>query len=153
MNVQLRNVEEVTIVGIRKEQPRNQVSPFISSSAISLLVYLKEAGIAPSGYGFTITYLRNGNEEENGSVDIEACIPVSKSGQDRGEIHFHSLSGGNAACLLVKGAYDQLDKARAELRSWCEKNKHNFTQIRDVFLKGPQETKNSAEYETEIQFL
>jgi len=153
MAVEPREIPNLTIASIRKEVLHNQLSPFVSASAISLLVYLKEIGAAVAGNGFTVLHLKNGKEEENGLFDVEVCCPAAKAGQDRGDIKFRQIDGGKAAATIMKGGYDNIEASRAKVRDWCNTNGHSFKQIREVFLKGPQHTKNSAEYETDVQFL
>jgi effector-binding domain-containing protein len=92
-----KQVGDQLIASIRKTQPQKLVGSFISASAISLMVYAKELNIDPNGRGFTIHH-KIGEE-----VDIEVCLPVSKSGQDRGDIKFKEVKGGNAASLVFKG--------------------------------------------------
>lgn len=81
----------------RHNQPLSQVGALLASSVISLMVYLKEVGISISGTGFTI-YHKHGE-----TVDFEVCLPVEKSGQDRGDIKFKEAKGGVAASTSFSG--------------------------------------------------
>mmetsp|Transcript_24044 Transcript_24044/g.33713 ORF Transcript_24044/g.33713 Transcript_24044/m.33713 type:complete len:155 (+) Transcript_24044:418-882(+) len=149
-NVTVKNVSSILVASIRKPQPRGQVSPFISASAISLLVFAKETSVDVNGRGFVIYH---NPSDTNGDVDIEVCLPVSKAGQDRGDIKFKEVAGGSSASLIATGPYDQLPAQQEEVKKWCEANSLKYTQVREVFLKGPQETKNTAEFQTEILFV
>lgn len=49
----VKDVPSYTIISIRKSQPKSSFGSFLSASAISLLVYLQEVKINPSGPGNT----------------------------------------------------------------------------------------------------
>jgi len=146
-SVTLKQIDDQIIASIRKEQPQDDLGPFVSSSAISLLVYAKEKGVSVAGRGFVIYHSQGEN------VDMEVCLPVSKSAEDRGDIKFRDIKGGKAASLIHKGIWENLPQAHERLRKWAKDNSHPFKEVREVFLKGPQETKVGEEYETELLYL
>ena len=88
---------QLVISVARNNQPLSQVGAVLASSVISLMVYLKELGIGIAGAGFTL-YHKHGE-----TVDFEVCLPVDKSGQDRGEIKFKEVKGGKAASTTLSG--------------------------------------------------
>jgi hypothetical protein len=91
-----KEIGEVLVASIRKQQANSHIGSFISASAIQLLVYLKElgtmqeientyflVGVEASGKGFAIHHSQGGE-----NADVEACVPVSTKGADRGDIKF-----------------------------------------------------------------
>jgi len=148
MSIEIREIPTQTVAGIRKEQLTKQVGSTISASAISLLVYSKEKGVEINGRGFTIFH--NVGEETS---DMEVCMPVKSKGADRGDIKFREVVGGKAAVLLVKGGYEELPAATGKIQQYCSDNNLKWKEIRNVYIKGPQETTKSEAYETEIQAI
>lgn len=158
-----KNIAPQLVISIaRHNQPLTQVGALLASSVISLMVYLKELGISIAGTGFTI-YHKHGE-----TVDFEVCLPVDKSGQDRGDIKFKEAKGGVAASTsisgnvflsfdailnIVSGGYDKLQPTHEMMKKYCADNGKAYTEIREVFHKGPTQTKNSDEYQTELLYL
>jgi len=148
MSIEIKEIPVQLVAGIRKEQLTKQVGSVISASAISLLVYSKEKAFEISGRGFTIFH--NVGEETS---DMEVCMPVKTKGPDRGDIKFREVQGGKAAVIMVKGGYEELPTGTAKLQKYCSDNNLKWKEIRNVYVKGPQETSKSEAYETEIQAI
>lgn len=102
MSVQEKEISSQTVAFIRKAVPKSQTGSFISASAISLLVYAQEVGIEIGGHGFTLYHAETTTDDSN---DVEACLPVTKSGQGRGGIQFREVPGGKVAFIYVKGLF------------------------------------------------
>ncbi len=110
--------------------------------------------------GFAIHH-HNGDD----TIDAEVAIPVSSKGinsskqrltlkgENRGDIHFRESAGGKCVSLVVKGGYEHLKGAHDQAKEYVSANGHTTKEIREVYLKGPKETTNSDEYQTEIQYL
>jgi len=144
-----KKIPDQTVASIKKVQSLKHVGSFISASAISLIVYAKELGISPNGRGFTI----HKPAAAEGEAEVEVCLPVSKSGQDRGDIHFREVKGGTAASSVAKGSYEKVPDAHAAMKKGCESKNQKVTEVREVYLKGPQETKDSSQWETELLYF
>eukprot|EP01115_Flamella_aegyptia_P004896 TRINITY_DN2082_c0_g1_i1.p1 TRINITY_DN2082_c0_g1~~TRINITY_DN2082_c0_g1_i1.p1 ORF type:complete len:149 (+),score=14.04 TRINITY_DN2082_c0_g1_i1:52-498(+) len=143
----VKEISNIVAVTIRKEVPSSSYGSFLSASAILLLEFIKESGVEPTGPGFTI------HHKSGDTQDVEVCIPVNKSGANRGEIHFKDLTGGKAVVFLLKGGYEGLKGAHEQVKQFCSANNHTVSQIREVYKKGPKETQNSGDWETEIIYL
>jgi effector-binding domain-containing protein len=88
------------VASIKKNSiDRDELGAFLSSSAIALLVYIKEQGLQVNGRGFLIYH----NDSEEEELNVEICLPVSQNGKDRGEIQFKNITGGNAVSSVLKG--------------------------------------------------
>jgi effector-binding domain-containing protein len=53
----------------------------------------------------------------------------------------------------VKGGYEHLKSAHEQVKEYCSSNGHTTKEVREVYLKGPRETQNPEEYQTEIQYF
>jgi len=148
MSIQTIEISSQFVASIRKDQPPNHLGSFISSSAISLLAYLKEVKIDLAGRGFTIKHTSGGD-----NVDIEVCLPVVKTGQDRGDIKFREVKGGKAASITITGPYHLISGGYDALQKWLDENKHKLIEVREIFIKGPTETSDTSKYVTEIQYI
>jgi effector-binding domain-containing protein len=150
MSVEIKEIKPQTVAFIRKSTPKSQTGSFISSSAISLLVFSQEVGIEIAGHGFTLYHIETTTDEVN---DVEACLPLAKLGQGRGGIQFREVPGGKVAYLLVKGGYDLLTAGHEKVKNFCSSKGHKILDYREVFVKGPKETNDSSQFETELQYL
>eukprot|EP00178_Gracilaria_changii_P011829 TRINITY_DN33321_c0_g1_i1.p1 TRINITY_DN33321_c0_g1~~TRINITY_DN33321_c0_g1_i1.p1 ORF type:complete len:150 (-),score=14.07 TRINITY_DN33321_c0_g1_i1:19-468(-) len=145
-----KEVPATKILSIRQTVPSGQVGSTISSLGISLLVFATEQNQKPAAPGFTINHSRTED-----SVDIEVCLPVGSEIQVVGHksIGFREVPGGKCYSTTFKGGYDQLPAAHKTLSETLQSKNLQLAHSREVFLKGPQQTKDTNEWETEVQYF
>jgi effector-binding domain-containing protein len=115
-----------------------------------MMVYLEEKQSKALLSGRPFSRIHSTTEE---TVDLELCMPLSAASVPaRGEIKVELEGAHHAATVLVQGSYNQLDDATAFLIQWAkEQNKNSAGPVKTVYLVGPAESKNIADFRTELQ--
>jgi effector-binding domain-containing protein len=93
------------------------------------------------------------SEYKEKDVDVELCVPIKKSipGSDR--VKVYEMPEIDAACIVHKGPYENLNEAYGALMGWIDKNTYQITgPSRELYLTSPYDTEDKAKYVTEIQF-
>eukprot|EP01118_Nematostelium_gracile_P002308 TRINITY_DN12539_c0_g1_i1.p1 TRINITY_DN12539_c0_g1~~TRINITY_DN12539_c0_g1_i1.p1 ORF type:complete len:150 (-),score=34.19 TRINITY_DN12539_c0_g1_i1:108-557(-) len=139
-----KDVPEYTVAFIRKTEDADSLGPFVSSSAISLLVYAKEKNLEIAEKGFVIFH------SFGEKVDLEVCLPVTQISEGRGDIQFRVVKGGKGFSSVYHGSYDGLLEHQHVVIEEAKKQGFNHNEIRIVYLKTPQQTKDASQYETEV---
>jgi effector-binding domain-containing protein len=84
--------------------------------------------------------------------DIEVCFPVALPFVAVGNVFGDEVSGGEMACIVHRGPYDEIAYAYAELMRWMEeRDRHPAGPPREVYLNEPGDTK-PEDLLTEIEF-
>lgn len=114
------------------------------------MVYLEEKQAKSLLHGRPFSRVHSSSEDV---VDLELCMPLrAASIPARGEIKLENEEAHSAFTVLVRGSYNQLDDATAYLMDWArEHNRLAAGPVKTVYLLGPGETKNVAEFQTELQ--
>jgi len=85
-------------------------------------------------------------------VDAEAAEPITGPCPETDRVKVREVAGGLMACAVHKGPYDGLYGAYEAILRWAEANGYRSVgPDRDVYLVGPADTKDPAEYVTEVQ--
>jgi effector-binding domain-containing protein len=97
-------------------------------------------------------------------LEIEACVPVARSVAVKEDIHVREVeSWPTVACVIYRGAYDQMSAVLQTLLAWTERHKMRIAgPIREVYLRfGADQdayrlpsaflTQHADEYITEVQ--
>jgi len=85
-------------------------------------------------------------------VDAEVAEPIAGPCPETARVKVREVAGGLMACAVHKGPYDGLNGAYEAIMQWAEANGYRSVGAdRDVYLVGPADTKDPAEYVTEVQ--
>ncbi|NKQ37697.1 MAG: MerR family DNA-binding protein [Chloroflexi bacterium] len=111
---------------------------------------LGQHGIAPAGPTMAIYF---DDEYKESDVDVEAAVPVVGGTLPAGHVVIRELPGAEMASLMRQGPYDDFTPAYQVLMGWIEANGYRIIgPNRELYLSGPGEGVDPAEYVTEIQF-
>jgi effector-binding domain-containing protein len=84
--------------------------------------------------------------------DIELCFPVERPFDTLGKVFGAEVSGGEMACVVHRGSYDEIAYTYAELIRWMEENgRQTAGPPREIYLNNPKDTK-PEDLLTEIDF-
>lgn len=146
--IQLKEVPAHAFLSLRRRTPVAALLDFMTTARSSLLTYLNELDIAPSGPWFTLYHNADYSDVE---VDVEICVPTPHPAPSVDEIRQGSFPAQTQAWTLHEGSYEQIGQAYRALQGWL--GKHGYTPIgpmRDVCLIGPAEVDDPAAYRTEV---
>jgi len=146
-NVSFKEIPSRHVVCIRKQAREGQVGSVASACFMNLMVYLEEKNAKKALCGRPYQITHSINDEQ---YDIEMCLPINVSVPSRGEIKCREEPKIKAASLLVKGSYNQLDDATAFLTQYVQKHHKQMGPLHTVYIVGPAETKDSANFQTEL---
>lgn len=85
-------------------------------------------------------------------VNVEVAIPIEGDVPGGGPVKARVLEAADAACLVHKGSYETIGEAYNAAMAWLEPNGYRIAgPVREVYLNGPGDTQDPAQYVTEIQ--
>ena len=86
-------------------------------------------------------------------VDIEVAVPLASAITGTDRIKVVELPAiEQAACLIHHGSYETIGESYKALMAWAEANGYQVAgPDREVYLKSYEETKDPAEFITELQ--
>lgn len=91
-------------------------------------------------------------EFKDADADVEVAIPIAGPLPDGAPAEAKDLAGGEMACVIYQGPYEGLGEGYSAVMAWLEPNGYRIAgPLREVYLRGPGEGANPAEYVTEIQ--
>ncbi len=143
--VEERELEEVQVAGIRWKGR-------YADTGKALQQLGKLAGRYIRGKPMNLYYDDEYKEED---ADIESCFPVRGMKQS-GALTLHRLPGGQCACLIHRGPYDQLSRSYAKIMDYVQRKSYAvLPPFREVYIKGPGMIfrGNPKKYLTEIQIM
>ena len=96
-------------------------------------------------------YLDKEYKKEN--VEIVAWMTVKGTYEDTEHVKFKTLPAVRVASCIMKGSYEHMKDASAAVCSWIAANGHKISgPMFNIYHVGPVQTKNPAEYVTEVCF-
>jgi len=143
----IKDLPEQYMACIRRTIPNYGV---IGELFTELFGAIMPAGVRPLGPTMAIYHDLEFKEEQ---CDVEVCIPVGRDLPGEGQpIRTRKLPGGKMACTIHTGPYENIGEAYSAVMSWLEANGYRLAgPQREVYLRGPGDTRNPQEYVTEIQ--
>lgn len=92
-------------------------------------------------------------EYRESDVDVEAAVPIKGDLSASGRVVVRELPAEEEVAYVVfQGGYDGFNQVYRALMEWVEKNNRQISgPTREIYLRGPGDTKNPAEYVTEVQ--
>jgi effector-binding domain-containing protein len=146
--VKVRETVAQPIVSIRTTIPMAEMPEFFGRAYGEMFSLLGELGIRPAGVPFTMYHDQEFTVER---VDMEVVVPISEPAHDRGRVKAGTLPGGRVAYALHQGPFDEIAGAYRALADWVQSHGHELAgPPRECYLVSPNETRNPAEYRTEI---
>jgi effector-binding domain-containing protein len=117
-----------------------------------LFGYLGGQGITtPAG---PTMFICHDPEFKESDVDVEAGVPIGKAIPGADRIKVYELPGmAAAACTVYQGPYENIGEAYRAIMAWAESHGYQITgPDRELYLTSPNDTRDSNQYVTEIQF-
>ena len=145
--VVIKKVEAMKIAGLRDTVANYQsVGPLYEA----LFAALGRHGVAPAGPAMAIYY---DEEYRESDVDVETAVPIIGGSLPAGRAVIRELPGAEMASLVRQGPYDDFSPAYQALMGWIEANGCRIIgPNREIYLRGPGEGVDPADFVTEIQF-
>ncbi|NPV71216.1 MAG: GyrI-like domain-containing protein [Firmicutes bacterium] len=135
LRVETKDLPEQPVVSVRKTIPIGEVGRLFGEVARRLRG-------RPEGAPFAMYH---NPDFDPSAVDVEVAFPVQKGG-DR------VLPAAKVASVMYIGDYGGVGKAYEALFAWMEEQGLKTAgPSREIYLVGPQSSKEPAEYVTEIQ--
>jgi effector-binding domain-containing protein len=139
---------EQPVLGIRTHTPIATIGEVMGRCFGQMFGYLAEIGVRPAGPPLAIYHDPEFKEDD---VDVEVCVPVERRVAGRGEMRGSVLSAGPVAATLHAGPYHEVGPAYCALVAWIQEHGHECAgPPREIYLVGPGQAADPAEYRTEI---
>ncbi len=146
--VRVRDTVAQPIVAVRGHSSMAEMPGFFQQAFFEIFTLLGQLGIRPAGVPFTVYHDQEFRVED---VDMEVVVPISEPAEDRGRVRATTLPGGPVAYTLHQGAYEDIGLAYQAIADWVLGRGHEMSgPPRECYLVSPNETKNAAEFRTEI---
>ena len=115
-----------------------------------LIGFLVSDNIKPTGPSMLIY---RDTEYKEQDADIEVAAPIGKEIPGVGRLQVYGLEGfEQAATVIYKGPYEDMDEAYNEIMSWIAGNGYQINGFcRELYLVSPGDTDDLSQYVTEIQ--
>lgn len=131
---------------IRLTIPRAAIQSEMGPAIAEVMAAVKAQGIGPAGPVFSHHFAMHPD-----TFDFEVGVPVSAPVTPAGRVGAGSLPAGRAARAIYQGNYTGLGEAWGTFLHWV--GAHGFaarTDLWEVYLSGPAEHADPAEWRTEL---
>ncbi|HOG46425.1 MAG TPA: MerR family transcriptional regulator [Anaerolineae bacterium] len=92
------------------------------------------------------------HEFKDENVDVEVAVPVAGPLPEGAPAEVRELPGGEMACVVYLGPYEGIGEGYNAVMAWLEPNGYRIADcLREVYLRGPGDGNDPAQYVTEIQ--
>ena len=138
--IQVRELHPQATASVRETVKASEVGDELGHVLPDIFSFLQKKGVTPSGSPFTRYFAFN-----DGSIDLEAGLPVTEEFTAEGKIQSGELPGGLAAVTLHTGSYEKLPLAYQALQAWIRA--HDYVPAGapwEVYLSDPAETKTEV---------
>jgi AraC family transcriptional regulator len=144
--ITVRHIPQQAAMTIRTTVGTDQIGAALADILPTVLAYLQQKGVAPTGPPFARYGLRAAD-----AIDVEGGLPVAESLAGEGRITSTELPGGEAAATWHVGPYDTLPNAHSAIERWLlEHNRGPSGRPWEVYWTDPGEVPDPAEWKTEI---
>ncbi|WP_162247373.1 GyrI-like domain-containing protein [Devosia sp. Root635] len=137
----------------------NEMQKPASEGFPAIFALLAEQGIEPVGAAF-YNYRRIDMAD---TLDVEAGVPVARSGRDSGDIRFGTLPGGRFVTLAWHGHPDKLEPVTGMLIGWLQLTQQpldmdekadgdHFACRLEIYETDPAEEPDMDKWVTELAF-
>jgi DNA-binding transcriptional MerR regulator len=140
--ISVRDVEPQPFLGRHLRATLREIGRAMGQGFAALVASLQELGLQPVGPPFA----QFQSEFPGAELDYEVGLPVDRLLVDGGQ-----LPGGQIVSTLHTGPYAALGHAYQALAAWLqERARETAGPPREVYLVGPGQAKNPADYRTEV---
>lgn len=147
--IEIKELGDQPVLGVRFKTAMSEVGCHLGNSYGELFACLGKTGEFPAGPPFGLYHDDEYKEED---ADVEACVPTVKLLPGEGNVKGYELSGAKVASTLHMGPYEQIGDTYQELMLWIsEQGYRPSVPCREVYLVGPEQSDDPAEYRTEVQ--
>ena len=146
--IEVKEVPAHPAVAIRDKVATEGLGPAMRELYPVVWAFLEKRGIEPAGPSFAVYH--SYSEEE---VDFEAGFPVAEPVEGEGRVVGIELPAVRAAVTVHVGPYTTISQAHDALDSWIHgRGEEHTTDVREIYLVGPGDTEDSAEWRTEVVY-
>lgn len=148
--VKVKQMEPQHVLSVRTNTTLARMQETFGAAFGQLFGYLGRLGVKPAGPPFAVYHDPEFREDD---IDVEICVPVERRVTGDASMRGWQSPAGTAACTIHAGSYDEVHNAYAALTPWIQAQGHAIAgPPREVYLVGPGEADDPAEYRTEILF-
>jgi effector-binding domain-containing protein len=145
-DIEIKELPAQPAVAIRETATAKGLGPAMRELYPVVGAFLEKRGVQPAGPSFGIYH--SFSDEE---VDFEAGFPVSEPVEGEGRVRSIELPATRAAVAVHVGPYTTISQAHDALDAWIHGRGHDHaTDVREVYLVGPGDSEDSAEWRTEV---
>jgi effector-binding domain-containing protein len=146
--VEIKEVPAQFVVSIREHTPVSGMPELFQGAFGELFPYVFQMGARPAGPPLTIYHDQEFKEED---VDVEICVPVERLLEPSGRVTSRELPAGKVLSIMHAGPYDGVGEVYQALGAYqMEHGLEMAGPPREVYLVGPGQVEDPAEYRTEI---
>lgn len=117
-----------------------------------LMPETKRQKCRPTTPGYAMSVYHD-NEFVERDADVEVRLAVEGDYADTDEVKFKTVPATQAAACVFKGGYEQIAAVNEAIANWANENGYEFCgSCFWIYHKSPYETKNPADYVTEVCF-
>ncbi|MBO3443868.1 MerR family transcriptional regulator [Clostridium sp. CCUG 7971] len=99
------------------------------------------------------TAIFHDGEYKESDVDVEIQISVKELGNSVGNVEFKEVPAQKIVSCVFKGSYNQINDVTESIISWSNQNNIELAgPMFNIYLVGPYEEKNPANFVTEVCF-
>jgi AraC family transcriptional regulator len=147
-DIEVKDLPTQHAVAIRETATAKGLGPAMRQLYPVVWSFLEKRGVRPAGPSFGVYH--SFSEEE---VDFEAGFPVAEPVEGEGRIRAIELPATRAAVTVHVGPYTTISQAHDALDSWIHgRGEEHTTDVREIYLVGPGDTEDSAEWRTEVVY-
>jgi effector-binding domain-containing protein len=145
--VVIKQIPAQSVASVRDTVPIAGISQLFGE----IFAYLGQRRVSPVGPPIGIYYDEEFREE---AVDIEIAVPVAGPVPEGDRVKGRELPAvEEMACMVHEGSYETIGGAYGRLMAWVEANGYRMAgPVREVYLQGPESSRDPSTYVTEIQF-
>ncbi len=148
--VTVREVPAQHVAVLRKHTSLATIGTAIMEGFAQLGETVGRAGVPMAGPPFLIMPDVIDEETEG---DIEVAFPLAVPFAGAGQVVGQEMPAMTVASTMHRGPYDEVGPAYHTLTGWIQEHGHEIAgPSREIYLTDPSETRDPADYVTEIQF-
>lgn len=146
--VTVKEFAEQGVLSMRFKTSLAAIGDSIGGAYGAIFGLMGTAGTRPAGPPFMLYHDEELKEED---MDIEACVPVESNAVGGEGVTARVLPGGRFASTMHAGPYNDIGEAYQALVLWIRGNDlEPAGPFRDIYLVGPQQVEDPADYRTEV---
>jgi len=147
--IAVKSVNEQPAMVIRTTVKENELGEVMGKLFPKLMQFVHTYGLQMLGAPYALYHSFSPE-----AVDFECGIPVAASITGEGDIQPGAIPPGTVATTMHLGTYDTLSDTYKKLGAWMTAQGYSTNNICwENYITDPQEVQNSAEWQTEINWL